>query len=322
MAGMSADPSVRLVLGEEELLRSRAVTAIVAAARRVDPDCDIRECPVSQLELGELYDLLSPSLFAQQRVIVLTDAHEASKEVTQVITAYAADPVDEITVVVVHPGGARNKAFVDALRRAGAPVIECAKVTRSEERLAFVRSEVAGHGGTIGPVAAAGLLDAVGTDLRELAAVCSQLVVDAGGTIDIAAVNRYHRGRAEVTGFMVADRAVVGDGPGAIEALRWALSIGVAPVLVADALADGVRSVARVSSAGRADPYQLARALGMPPWKVKRAQQQSRGWSERGLHRAMQVVADVNAEVKGTAADPGYALERAVRLVVAAHAAR
>ncbi|CAN5117505.1 DNA polymerase III subunit delta [soil metagenome] len=319
---MSSESPVRIVLGEEELLRSRAVDAIVAAARQGDPDCDVQEVAAGQLDRAGLYDLLSPSLFAVRRVIVLADAHEAGKDITGAIGAYAADPVPEITVVLVHPGSARNKAFVDGLRRDGVPVIECPRMTRAEERAAFVRAEVAGHDGSIEPGAAAALLDAVGTDLRELAAACSQLVADTGGRIDAAAVNRYHRGRAEVNGFTVADRAVVGDGPGAIEALRWALSVGVAHVLVADALADGVRSVARVSSAGRADPYQLSRALGMPPWKVKRAQSQSRGWSERGLHRAMQVVADVNAEVKGTAADPGYALERAVRLVVAARVAR
>src|SRR4029453_3525928 len=139
----------------------------------------------------------------------------------------------------------------------------------------------------------------------------SQLVSDTGGRIDGAAVTRYHRGRAEVTGFAVADRAVVGGVPGALEALRWALAVGVAHVLVADALADGVRSIARVSSAGRGNPYAMASALGMPPWKVKRAQSQARGWTAAGLSRAMRTVADLNADVKGVAADPSYALEAA-----------
>ena len=57
----------------------------------------------------------------------------------------------------------------------------------------------------------------------------------------------------------------------------------------------------------------------MPPWKVKRAQSQARGWTDSGLHDALQVVAELNAEVKGTAVDADYALERAVlRLAQAA----
>jgi DNA polymerase III subunit delta len=116
--------------------------------------------------------------------------------------------------------------------------------------------------------------------------------------------------------------AIVGDVAGALEALRWALAVGVAHVLVADALADGIRSVARVSSAGRANPYTLASSLGMPPWKVKRAQSQSRGWTEPGLAQALRLVAELNAGVKGVAADPSYALEAAIQNIAAARAIR
>jgi DNA polymerase-3 subunit delta len=313
---------LRLVVGDEELLVARAVAEVVAAARARDPESDIRDLSAAELTPGALYDLLSPSLFGGDRVVVIRAAHEARTDLVEVLKGYAADPADGVVLVLVHAGGARGKALLDAFRAAGAAVVECAKVTRAEERQAFVRAEVSRLGGAITAQAVALLLDAVGTDLRELATACSQLVSDTGGRIDGAAVTRYHRGRAEVTGFAVADRAVVGDVPGALEALRWAFAIGVAHVLVADALADGIRSIARVSSAGRANPYSLASALGMPPWKVKRAQSQARGWTEPGLAKALQVVAELNAGVKGVAADPAYALEAAIRDVAAARAAR
>ena len=313
---------LRLILGDEELLVARAVAEVAAAARAVDPASDVREVVAADLVPGDLYDLLSPSLFGDRRVVVIRGVHEARSELVDALRGHLADVADDVSLVLVHPGGARGKALVDAVRAAGAIVVECPKITRAEERLAFVRAEVRRVGGSISPDAAAVLLDAVGTDLRELATACSQLVADSGGRVDAAAVTRYHRGRAEVTGFAVADRAVVGDVPGALEALRWALAVGVAHVLVADALADGIRSVARVSSAGRANPYSLASSLGMPPWKVKRAQSQSRGWTEPGLTAAMRVVADLNADVKGVAADPGYALEAAIRDIAVARALR
>ena len=100
---------------------------------------------------------------------------------------------------------------------------------------------------------------------------------------------------------------------GALEALRWALQLGVPHVLIADALADAVRTIGRVAAVGRSDPFRLAGELGMPPWKVKKALAQSRGWNSATLSEALQVVAEVNADVKGVAADAGYALERAVR---------
>jgi DNA polymerase-3 subunit delta len=142
-------------------------------------------------------------------------------------------------------------------------------------------------------------------------------VSDFGGSVDADAVARFHRGQAEVTGFTVAERVLVGDRAGSVETLRWALERGVAHVLIADAIADGVRTAARVASLSSTNPGELARVLKLPPWKVKKAQAQSRGWSIEGLQQAIGVAAELNADVKGAAASADYALERAVRRIVA-----
>ena len=238
------------------------------------------------------------------------------------VRPYLDSPADGTTIVLQHAGGAKGKAVLEAAR-AGKPIeIACARLTRAEERHDFVRAEIRRRGGTISADAVATLVDAVGSDLRELAAVCGQLVSDSGGRVDADLVRAFHRGRAEVTGFAVADLAVAGRVPQALETLHHALAIGVAEVLIADALADGMRSIARVASAGRADAYALAGRLGMPPWKVKKAAAQARGWSEAGLRRALGVVAEVNADVKGVAVDAPYALERAIRRLADARAER
>ena len=64
-----------------------------------------------------------------------------------------------------------------------------------------------------------------------------QLGAGAAGWVDEGAVRRYHRGKAEVNGFAVAEKAVTGDRAAALEALRWAMLLGVPHALVADALA-------------------------------------------------------------------------------------
>lgn len=307
-----------LVLGDEELLVQRAVQAVVDTARRADPDTEVRRLRVTDLAPGELAELVSPSLFADGRVIVLEAAHEAGKDTAEAVLNYVHAPADGIVLVVEHAGGNRGKALAEGLRAAGAVVTECPRLTRFEDRAAFVRDEVRRAGSRISADAATVLLDAVGSDLRELAAAAAQLASDTAGTVDEAAVGRYHRGRAEVTGFTVAEKAINGDRSGALEALRWAAALGVAPVLVADALADAVRTVARISAFGRGDPYRVATQLGMPPWKVKKAMGQSRGWDADGLAEALQLVAAVNADVKGVAVDAEYALERTVLALCAA----
>ncbi len=107
-----------------------------------------------------------------------------------------------------------------------------------------------------------------------------------------------------------------------MESLRWAMHRGVPHVLLADALADAVHTIARVGSAGRGDPFRMASELGMPPWKIKKAQAQVRGWDPASIGEALQVVARLNAEVKGQAADADYAVEAAVQRIVALHGGR
>lgn len=311
---------LRLVLGEEELLVSRAVAEVAAAARADDTEtgtaADLREVSAAGLNPGEIAEMLSPSLFGGRRVLIVRDAHQAGKDLVAALSGYAADPADGVTLVVTHSGGGRAKALVDVMKDAGAVVVSCARITKYRDKVAFIRSEVKRNGGRCSEDAAQLMLDNVGSDLRELASVCAQLTSDTGGNVDVTAVRRYHSGRADVSGFTVADAVMVGDTPGALEALRWAMSIGVDPVPVADALADGVRTVAKVAAAGRGNPYQLASRLGMPPWKVERAQRHGRGWSAPGIARAMKIAAETNAEVKGGAEDRVHALERAVLTMV------
>jgi DNA polymerase-3 subunit delta len=320
-AQATAPAPLQLVLGEEELLIERAVREALAAARAMDATAELTRVRVSDLTAPELAELVSPSLFSEGRVIVLESAQDISQELADAVAAYLKDPADGVVLVVVHTGGGRSKAgktLPAVLKKAGAEVTECPKMTKPAEREQFVRHEVRRVGGKIDPAGVAALIDAVGSDLRELSSAATQLVADTGGAVDAEAVRRYHRGRADVTGFAVAERAVSGDRAAALESLRWAMQLGVPHVLVADALADAVRTIARVSGAGRGNPNQLAGELGMPPWKIRKAQGQSRGWNQDGLATAMRVVARLNAEVKGVAADPGYALERAVLEVAAA----
>ncbi len=310
---------LHLVLGEEELLVDRAIAGIVEQTRASEPSADVQKVRAGATSGPELAEMLSPSLFAEARVLVLEAAHEAGKETAALIVSAAADLPEAVVLVVAHAGGGRGKALADALRKANAQVHTCAKITRPPELADFVRSELRAAGARPSGNAVPALVDAVGSDLRELAAACAQLVADSPGAIDAAAVHRYHRGRAEVTGFDVAEKAVAGERAAALEALRWATQRGVPHVLLADALADAVRTIARVSAAGGGDPYRLAGELGMPPWKVKKAGAQSRGWSPQALGAALQVVALLNADVKGAAADADYAVERAVLGVIDLH---
>ncbi|OBH17486.1 DNA polymerase III subunit delta [Mycobacterium sp. E3247] len=325
---MSEDSPLHLVLGDEELLVERAVADVLRAARRRAGSQNEADVPVSRMRAGdvstyELAELLSPSLFGDERIVVLEAAGEAGKEAAAVIAAAAADVPLGTMLVVVHSGGGRAKALATELQSLGAVVHPCARITKASERIDFVRKEFRALRVKVDEDTVTAMLDAVGSDVRELAAACSQLVADTGGVVDAAAVRRYHSGKAEVKGFDIADKAVAGDVAGAAEALRWAMMRGEPLVVLADALAEAVHTIGRVGPLS-GDPYRLASQLGMPPWRVQKAQKQARYWSRESVAAAMKVVATLNANVKGAAADADYALESAVRTVaeLAAHRGR
>src|SRR5689334_13273320 len=314
---------VTLAVGPEELLLDRAVREVVAAARAADPDTDVRDLTPDRLQPGTLAELTSPSLFAERKVVVVRDAQDLPADTVKELKAYFSSPAEEITLVLLHAGGAKGKGLLDAARKVGARGVACPKMTKPADRLAFVRGEFRTKGRSATPEACQALVDAIGSDLRELASAVSQLTADVEGTIDEAVVGRYYTGRAEASSFTVADRAVEGRAAEALEALRWSLATGVAPVMITSALAQGVRAIGKLASAPRgARPGDLARDLGMPPWKIDRVRQQMRGWSGSGLAVALQAVAAADAAVKGAADDPAYALERAVIAVAQARGVR
>jgi DNA polymerase III subunit delta len=317
---------VTVIVGEEELLVDRAVLAVVRQAAAPPPgeadtvagSPDVHDVRAADLSPGDLSALTAPSLFGGGCVVIVRSAQDASKDVVAELARHAAAPAAEVHLVITHSGGARNKSLLASLKGEGVSRIDCPVVRRFGERLDFLRAEFGRAGRKADDAGLAALVEAVGTDLRQLAAACSQLSSDTTGVISQQVVSRYYRGRAEATGFTVADRAMEGKLAEALEQLRWALSTGVSPVLISSALAQGVRALGRVGAASRSQRAEaLAGELGMPPWKIDQVRRQLRGWTAPGVARAHAAVAQADADVKGQGASPGYALERAITEIVA-----
>lgn len=314
--------AVTLVVGDEEFLVSRAVQqAVRDVTGDVVDDGSVHDVLAAELTPSELAELVSPSLFGESRVVVLRSAQDAGKELASALMVLATDGEDDVALVVVHAGGTKGKALVDGLKHAGATLIVVPRIKAARDREQFVVDEVRAVGGHMDRDAAAELIAAVGTDLRELSVACVQLVADLGPRVTSEHVAAHHRGRAESTGYTVADRAVEGDVAAALETLRWALSTGVDPVLVSSSLAANLRTIALVGAAGRGSPDALAGSLGMPPWKIRRAQAWLRRWRPEALAEAVRAVAVADADIKGAGDDAVYAAERAV-ITVASCAAR
>jgi DNA polymerase-3 subunit delta len=311
------------VTGPEDLLRDRAVAEVVAAARATDPETEVHDLGVVGLEAGRVTGLASPSLFGEPTVIVLRDVAESADAVAEELKAYVAAPPEGVALVLVHHGGVKGKALLDAARKGGARVVECKAVKWESEKVSFVQAEFSRAHRRISHDAAGALVDALGSDLRELANACSQLVADTEGAVDRAVVERYHAGRVEVSGFKVADAAVEGRHDEALRLLRHALATGTDPVPINAAFASGLRNIARVGGAPRTvRPEDVARDLGIAPFQVRKAKGQMVGWTGEGIADAIAAVAVADEQIKGAGTDPVFALEQAIGAIVTARSRR
>jgi DNA polymerase III subunit delta len=303
-----------LVIGPESLLTERAVAALLQSMRSSSPDVEISEIAAAQLDAGKLAEITSPSLFSSRRAAVINDLENLDPKLDVELVNLADGQITDLAVITVHRGGQKGRGgLLEKLKSAGADVIESPAV-KTWELPQFVSTEAKQAGSSIDTGAASALVDAVGHDLRALAAAVTQLVADGeGGPITADQVRRYFGGRAEVTSFAVADAALAGRTGVAMEQLRWALATGVAPVLITSALASGIRGLGKLVTAGGGQrEADLAREVGVPPWKLKSMRSQARGWDQGSLAAALKAVALADADIKGAADDAAFALERAV----------
>lgn len=303
---------IYLLLGSEAALADRALFKIIAELR--SEGAEITTLFGGEVAVGEISDALSPSLFSERRALILRELQDLPEDAKVEITRYldAIDPT--LTLVLMHKGGVKGKALLDQIKKVKPELITCDPLKKESEKEEFVKNLFLDLGRKAAPAAISALVNATGTDLRELSAAVSQLASDSpAGVIDEAHVNKYHQGKIETTGFDVADKVMEGNFAESLITLRHAITTGTDPVMITSAIASSLRGIAKVSGSNRAQKsFELAGELGMAPWQIDKARRQLSGWNANTLTAAVEAIATCDAQVKGGASDPIYALEQAL----------
>ncbi len=302
---------ITLLQGGEALLADRAISEIISKFK----GATVTQFVASELELGGITDALAPSLFGDSRIIVIKEIQDLAAELGEEITSYLEAQEESVELVLWHKGGVKGKALLEKIKKVKPTVIACDVIKKDGEKSDFIRAEFKRLGRTVSTEAVQALIDALGSDLRELGGACSQLAADvvAGKFIDETDVQKFQNGRVETTGFDVADAALDGRRDVALIALRNALATGTDPVLITSALAGSLRTLAKVSGASRGvKSFDLAGPLGLAPWQIDKARRQLSKWTPATLAGAVIAVAQADADIKGAAVDPIHSLERAI----------
>ncbi len=301
--------------GPERALADRAVRYLRELALGSDPGLEVVEVDAAVCTPEQLALWVSPSLFGEQRLIILNAVDEASPELADELVDQIKLGSSDVQILLYHRGGNTLKRVTDAVRAEGYPIWDAQEPKWESQRLSLVRDEAAYRGGKLLGESAQLLVDGAGADLDELLGVTRRLLGDTGGQITPESVRDHFAGQVETDSFQVADAMAKGEGPRAVILARRALESGVEPVLIVAALAFKLRAVAKVTASGVPD-----RQLGMSPQALGHARTDARNWSPDALGRAMCLIARADADVKGASKDPKGAIERCLIEITRARA--
>lgn len=309
---------VILITGTEEFLAERAEGLIRDILFAEDSGLEVSDLDASSYPPGTIATLASPSLFGEPRLVRVSKVEKCTDEFIVDLLEYLELPDSSCYITLRHSGGVRGKKLLDAIRSGLGEGIEivCQELKRDSDKVDFVATEFRTAGVSITPGAIHALTNAFVEDLAELAAACRQLISDSPQGVTEETVERYYGGRVETNAFRVAESAIAGRLAEALVLLRHALSTGADPVPIVAAFASKLRTMAKVSGEHGTDA-QIAKQLGLAPWQVERAKRDLRGWSEFGLGRSIQSIAETDAKVKGFGVDPVLAIEQMIRVISA-----
>jgi len=248
------DP-VYILFGDDDFRKDAAVRDLVAAA--VDPatrDFNLETRRGGELAAEALDALLgTPPMLADRRVVVVRDVDKLKKDARAVLDRYLARPADDLVLLLVAPAGAKlDKGFT---RQGTAVEFEPLDGDRLPRWVTFQAESVLGR--TITPEATALLIEAVGSDLPQLALELEKLASYASETIDEHAV-------ADIVGVRRGES--LGDLLDAVAARDAATALALLPGVLQQPKTTAVSIVMNLTTQTLALAYGVAaRDRGTPP---------------------------------------------------------
>ncbi|MCH4160749.1 MAG: DNA polymerase III subunit delta [Bifidobacterium sp.] len=307
-----------LVVGGDSFLNNQRIRDLRHAAAQIRPDAEIVELDAAQCDAYAFDEAVGPSLLSDSTIVILSNVEHADDKLAQTLQQYCKHSKTSqgigSVVIAQHEGGQKGKRLLDALTRAGADRQNIPDLKKFDAKINFVYSTFERKHRRIEPMAAQQLVNVLGDDTGQLAAMCEQLCFDFDeNPITLNTANTYLTADPQVTGFAVADKAVEGRTADAIVAMRAAVTQGIVPIALIGALALKLRMLAK-AAAIQSGSISQAEAKASP-WQIRAASRQLSGWTSAGLGRCIEALAAADESSKSSRGDPVYALELAIELI-------
>lgn len=294
---------ITLIIGPEQVLRDQARSQVLAT---LDNDDRHTVDITTEGAAADLRAACEPTLFGSDVVVIVTGLESPDDAGAEELLTQLADPPQHVRWVCIHAGGVGGKRLVDALKKAGADVIECKAIKKGSATLELLAKAVSARKRRISSDALAAYYLAVGHNLPMLISGIDQLLDDViEDPITIEHVQEYFAGVADVAGWQISGHVWDRDAVKALTSLRHSLNnvgIGRTGVMTVSALSSGLRTVVAFGGLQQGlSEADVAQQLGIPPWQVKDVRRQWSRWSgdQRRLAASIVALADADAWVKG-----------------------
>jgi DNA polymerase-3 subunit delta len=287
---------VALFWGEDEFLLREAASALLA-----EFDVHADEVAASDWRGGETGNLSTPSLFGEQRALLVTGVQSLPEGAADELRGYLAAPVPDAVLVLT--GVSRSKGgppIGKAVTAAGGTVRQIA--LRRQDMAGWVVARAKRDGvGLSGPGAAA-LMSTLGESPAELARAIEQLgAAFPGQSVGPDQVRAQFRGLGDQQVWDLCDHALAGRVGPALVTLRALLEDREAGLLILGGVAARVRDLIRVRSLPeRMPPADAARAAGLRfDWQVKRYREQAGRFTMDELNDLQLRLVEADRAMKG-----------------------
>lgn len=308
--------AVHLLVGEETILRDRAVVALRRASigsgiagLNEDTFHGSQATASAVLSAARTLAMMSPVRFVLVRGV---DAMKA--EELDAIAAYVEDPSSS-TCLVMTADKLDGRGKLSKIAKKTDVLVEVARL-KGAAVAGFAQSEARARGHALGPDATSALLDSVGDDLAAIEDAIERLslFVGAGASIDVAAIDACVARLRTESIWALVDALGMRDARKATHALVSLLADQEPPLRIVAMISRQFRMIAKAqealrSGASRADAAQLA---GAPPFKADELARAADRSPPSELRRIVTGLARLDRSLKSSRVQPDVLMVEAV----------
>jgi DNA polymerase-3 subunit delta len=250
-------------------------------------------------------------MMAKRRLILVRDADEMKSDELAGLIAYVTDPAPETCLVFVGEKIDQRMKFFTAFKKSGALI----KLDPLYERQLpdFVRGEAKARGVAIAPDAVTMIVDEIGAELGQLADAVERLAIFVGERKQVSAddVENVVATTRQRNVFELANAVGEADRARALAILSSMLGARESGVRIVAMLARHLRQlwITQELLQRTRDKFEIAQALGIPPFFVDDMMRQARTLDAARAKRMHAALFDADKNLKSSRLDDARILE-------------